>query len=128
MGAYSKRFQKGTILATGLETSFVMFWQIMARFCSCAKNLPEDKLKGFGLISLAEKASTQPGTGTVMLLSVLTLRQVYNEEEQVDKKKHEMHNSRRKRTPRNLTGVQVCAKRDKERSGMKWNKWSDTFI
>ena len=63
------------LLATGLETSFVMFWKIMAGFCPCAKNLPEDKLKGFGLISSAEKTSTQSGTGIVMLLSVLTLRQ-----------------------------------------------------
>ena len=47
----------------------------MAGFCPCAKNLCNDKLKGFGLISSAEKTSTQPGTGIVKLLSVLTLRQ-----------------------------------------------------
>lgn len=71
-------------------------------FCPSAKNLLEDKLKGFGLISLAEKTSTQPGTGIVMLLLLLTLRQVYNVKEQVGKKKHKMHSLRRERAPRNL--------------------------
>lgn len=58
----------------------------MAEFCLCPKILPENKLKGFGLTSLAVKTSRQPNTDTVMLLLVLILIQVYNEKEQVGQK------------------------------------------
>lgn len=62
---------------------------------SCSKNLPEEKLKGFGLISL-----TNPNT--VVLLFIVTRIRVYKRSKQ-DKKKHKVYSLRRKRAPGILT-------------------------
>lgn len=54
-------------------------------FCSCPKNLFEAKLKCNGLISLGEEISMQHIDSAALLL-VITLRQVYNEREQLGQK------------------------------------------
>lgn len=53
----------------------------VAAFHICSKSLPEDKLKCFGLMTLAEKISKQTNTDSVMWLVVVTLRQmqIHNE-------------------------------------------------
>ena len=57
-----------------------------------SKNLPEAKLKSFGLVVLSEEISNQPRI--VMWLLVFTLMKICNEKEQAEKGK--MYNSRRK--------------------------------
>ena len=59
----------------------------VAGFCSCKKNLPEAKLKSFGLIALAKEMSKQPSNDSVMWLLVFTLMQIYNETEQSEQGK-----------------------------------------
>lgn len=51
----------------------------------CAKNLPEDKLKSFGIISLARKFQ-EPNIEPVTWFLVITSMQFYNEKEQVVQK------------------------------------------
>ena len=56
-------------------------------FCPCLKNLPEAKVKSFGLIPLAEEISKQPHIDSVMWLLVIILRKIYNEKEQAEQGK-----------------------------------------
>ena len=42
----------------------------VAEFCLCPKNLPDAKLKSFGLILLAEEISRQPSTDCQVVISV----------------------------------------------------------
>ena len=53
-------------------------------FCPCLKNLPEAKVKSFGLIPLAEEISKQPIINSVVLLSGVTLMKIYNEKEKAE--------------------------------------------
>ena len=58
---------------------FVIFWLYnLAPFHPCCKN----KLKSFGLMSLAEKISRQSSIASVMWLLVMILMQIYNEKRQ----------------------------------------------
>jgi hypothetical protein len=56
----------------------------VAAFHICSKSLPEDKLKCFGLMTLAEKISKQPIIDYIVGLLVARLMQVYNEKEQTE--------------------------------------------
>jgi hypothetical protein len=50
-----KSCQRGTILATGLRyPACDILVKNVAAFCLCPKNLPEAKLRSFGLIFLAD--------------------------------------------------------------------------
>jgi hypothetical protein len=48
----------------------------IATFCPSPKNLPEAKLKSFGLMSLAEEISRQPRIDSVMWLITASLMQI----------------------------------------------------
>ena len=67
------------------------------------KNLPEAKLKSFGLIQLAEEISKQYNIDFVMWLLVLTLTQIHKEKEQAE-----------------LGEIQKAQFKEKEGTG-KWN-------
>jgi hypothetical protein len=47
-------------------------------FCPSLKNLPEAKLKSFGLITLAEEVPRPLSMNSVMQLLVTILMQIYN--------------------------------------------------
>jgi hypothetical protein len=51
-----KSFQRGTLLivSAGLQTFLLIFGKNVPLFCACPASQPEAKLKGFGLMSLAE--------------------------------------------------------------------------
>lgn len=101
-GGLTKRFQKGTILATGLETSFGMFWQIMAGFCPCAKNLLEDKLKGFELFHWQRRCQHSLVLALLCYYHCSLLGRSIMKKNKWGKKKQKMHSLRRERAPRNL--------------------------
>lgn len=61
----------------------------MVAFCLCPKNLPEAKLKSNGVISLLEAILRQPNVESVAWLSVITLLQVHNEQEQLEQTKED---------------------------------------
>lgn len=50
-GGPAQEVPEGTLLATGIETIFVIFWQRtwLAAFCLCPKPLPEAKFEKFHL-------------------------------------------------------------------------------
>lgn len=62
----------------------------MATFYPCPQNFPEIKFKSNRLISLVEDIAGQSNIDSFMLL-VITLMQVYNENEQVGKNKYKMY-------------------------------------
>ena len=75
---------------------------------SCSKNLSEEKLKGFGLISLANPDS-------VVLLFIVTLIQVCSEKEQVGQKETQNVQFEEKKSTRKFnTGAKACAERDRK--------------
>ena len=59
----------------------------VAAFCPCPKNLPEAKVKNFGLIPLTEEISKQPRIDFVVRLLLFMLIKIYNEKKQADQGK-----------------------------------------
>jgi hypothetical protein len=65
--------QRERILLCDLETFPVILWQKMwLIFALAQKNLPEAKLKSFGLMGLAEEISRQSSINSVMWLLAVT--------------------------------------------------------
>lgn len=70
----TKRFQRATILATGLEIILGILWQrIPQPFALVLGNLPESKLKSFALSSPTDEISRPPSTDGFMWLLMITL-------------------------------------------------------
>lgn len=66
-GGLLKKFQRETTLATELATILCdILVNIVAAFGPCHRNLPEAKVKGWGLISLAKEISRQPNIDSVV--------------------------------------------------------------
>lgn len=87
MMVWLKRFQR-RVLVRVPEIVLGKFWQRMwLSFTIVQKDLPEAKLENFKLMALAEESSRQPSIDSVLWLLVVTLRQVYNEMEQVEQGK-----------------------------------------
>ena len=82
----------------------------------CPKNLPEAKVKSFGLIPLEEEISKQPGIDSVIWLLVITLMEIYNEK----KKAVQGKIFRRKRTSESR--MESCVPGDKQIKNL--SKWS----
>lgn len=79
-----KGFQRETIFANwAKDLSCDSLARNMATICLCPKNLPEAKLKSFGLISLVEEIPRYPSIDCGMWLLVITLMLVYRKKEQV---------------------------------------------
>lgn len=117
MDAQLKRFQR-TVLATELETILVIVSQRMWLLLPHPKNLPEAKLRSFGLISLAEETSMDSLMLTLLWLLVITLMQMFNgKEEKWGKKKWKMFSLRRKKEPRNLMLEPRFVLRETKRNG-----------
>jgi hypothetical protein len=68
-------------------------------FCLCPGNLPEAKLESFGLMVLAKEVSRQASIDSALWLLVVTLMQIYNEEEQAEQKKIQNYSLGRKGAP-----------------------------
>lgn len=116
MDAQLKRFQR-TVLATELETDLVIVSQRMWLLLPHPKNLPEAKLRSFGLISLAEETSMDSLKLTLLWLLVITLLQTFNGKEKWGKKKWKMFRLRRKKEPRNLMLAPRFVLREMRRNG-----------
>lgn len=93
MEAQLKRLQRGMVLATGLETLFVIiFSKNEVAFCLCPENLPGAKLKSTGLVSLSEFSRQTNLDCSMVIIShyrpaqAVSLGLVYNEKEQAGQK------------------------------------------
>lgn len=84
----------------------------MVIFYLCSKSLPKAKLKHFGLIVLSKEISKQSSVDCVMWLLVASLKQIYNEQEQVKQGKTQNVELEEKR------GTRKC-KQIKDRSDAK---------
>lgn len=69
MNIQFKRFQR-RVLISSLETTLVILAKDVTTFCPHPKNLPEAKLKSFGLMALAEEISRLPSIDCLMAVSV----------------------------------------------------------
>lgn len=56
--------------------------------CPCPKNLPEIKLKSYGLMALVEEISRKSSMDSVVWFLLVTLIQIYIEKKQADQGKN----------------------------------------
>ena len=66
MQALFKGYQRGSTVTAGVGGVCGVLTRNISAFCPCSKNLPEAKLKSFGLMVLAEEISRQSRTDYVM--------------------------------------------------------------
>lgn len=90
------------MVATGLEIILSLLVKNVATFGIYPKNLPEIKLKSFGIISLAEEIPRQPNIDYIMWLLEIMLMQIYKEKQQARKSKYKKNSLRRYKTTGNL--------------------------
>lgn len=95
----------------------------VAAFCPCLKNMPEAKLEGFVLISVAEEFLRQPYIDCVMWLLVVTLIQIYKKKRSQAKRNKSMHFEKSKNYKKCNVEAIACAERHRER----WSEESGTL-
>lgn len=101
-------------------------------FCSYPKNLPEAKLKRFGIMSLVKEIPRSPNISSLTWLLVITLMQIYYENQQAEKKRKQNVQFRDKEYTQNFNvGDLVCAERNGgkiESCALRMRFYSDNFI
>lgn len=76
-----------TISKCPRDHSCVILAKTVDAFLPCPNNLPEPRLKSFGLMALEEEISRQSSINCVLQLLVVTVH-IYNEKEQAKQRKN----------------------------------------
>ena len=98
--ALLKRFQRKRMLIRGLQSDLMVFCLRIWLLSSLVQiYIYEAKLKSFGLMVLAKEVSRQASIDSALWLLVVTLMQIYNEEEQAEQKKIQNYSLGRKGAP-----------------------------
>lgn len=101
----------------------------MAAFCPCPKYLPEDKLKGLGLMVLSEEMSRQPTIDCATRLLVVTLMQICNKKKLCKQGKTQNAQLEEKRSICKVTELSPVLKEIKSlEPDVKWNKGSEIKV